>query len=496
MKKHQLYSYASIVLFICAVFLSFNNLTMRKKVRAAQEQLQQMEVECYIQSLPELESLNMEKTPSGLFIKDGQYLIRTPDDMILLAGMVNSGQKIDDNTLAANASYRLLEDLDFGEGEAVSKIGTDEIPFNGTLDGDGHTISGYFLEHYEDPLHYLFGNRSGTVVNLEVDNTMETVFSAAGKENLFSALQNVPFIVDTGSSPYELCITVKNQEQCDSLLNFLDTQYPKGSLHLTLDSSELYTVDLARYIYQRKIGRFEYINVNKAQADSDALDGFLSIPSSVDISGVCNGEGESLYFFRKEMVSGISCCSFIFGKGGTWDETAADTPPIYILADGVWGDQKDFHQLFTVDFPTVSLEEITRRGSYRITMNDINYDGHNDLVIRSLKKGDPFYRSAVWNPEEKEFRYFKSMPEQIFAFDRGNKRIILRQHIGEAEETIMAYEIVNGEYKETKRLVLIRGTAGQYLYYYEEGKLKDEREIESEYEAADLYPDFDYWRKG
>lgn len=500
MKKYRFYSFVCFVLFIFTVFLCYENMRMRKKVQAAQEQLQHMEVEQYIQSLPDLESLNIEQTTSGFLKKDGQYLLRTRDDLIRLAGMVNSGQKIEGGTLAANASYRLLADFEFDEGHKVEKIGTDEYPFNGTLDGDGHVISGYFSERAEEPVQYLFGNRSGTVVNLEVKNTFEALFISAGKNDLFSALLDAPFIVGRESSPDDLCITVENQEQCDALLKFLVTQYPEGSLYLTLDCQELDTVELARYIYQREMGGKEHIDVNQAQAGSTSMNGFLSIPSTVDISGGRPlQKDESLYFFRKEKVGGLSCCSYIYGTWEDWDEIDREAPPISVLVDGEWEGQDDFHQLFTVKFPSVTLNEIRRRGCYSIIMSDINYDGFEDLMLRTRvlnRQADFSYRSALWSEENKEFTFFSAMPEFVLAFDKSRERLIQRNHIGVTEETIIAFELLNGEYKETKRLKLISGTTGKYLYYYERGKLVDKREVESQEEVSDLYPDLDYWRKG
>lgn len=67
--------------------------------------------------------------------KNGNYIIETFDDLCAMSEMVNSG-----NEKYVNSSYVLTKDIDC-TGEEWTTIGTKTIQFNGTFDGQGHTIS-------------------------------------------------------------------------------------------------------------------------------------------------------------------------------------------------------------------------------------------------------------------------------------------------------------------------------------------------------------------
>ena len=83
--------------------------------------------------------ITAETTPLPL-VRDekGNYMIEDFDDLCHVSYMVNSGTEE-----FVNGSYVLTEDIDCS-GEDFRKremIGTADIPFNGTFDGQGHTIS-------------------------------------------------------------------------------------------------------------------------------------------------------------------------------------------------------------------------------------------------------------------------------------------------------------------------------------------------------------------
>ena len=66
-------------------------------------------------------------------------------------------------------SYALAGDLDLG-GASFQPIGTEEAPFTGTFDGNGHTITGLSIRGTADGVG-LFGHVSGgTVKNLTIDH--------------------------------------------------------------------------------------------------------------------------------------------------------------------------------------------------------------------------------------------------------------------------------------------------------------------------------------
>lgn len=67
--------------------------------------------------------------------KNGNYVIETFDDLCVMSDMVNSN-----NEKYVKSSYVLTKDIDC-TGEEWTTIGTKTIQFNGTFDGQGHTIS-------------------------------------------------------------------------------------------------------------------------------------------------------------------------------------------------------------------------------------------------------------------------------------------------------------------------------------------------------------------
>lgn len=91
------------------------------------------------------------------------YLISSAEDMRILAN--SSGDW--------NKSFRLTEDVDLGGSEENqwtpigigSVFSTNSSPFSGTFDGDGHRISGFYINAPDSNSQGLFGNlgRSGTV---------------------------------------------------------------------------------------------------------------------------------------------------------------------------------------------------------------------------------------------------------------------------------------------------------------------------------------------
>ena len=93
--------------------------------------------------------------PTSMYKNDkGQYLISSEADLRMLLSLVKNNAFIDDY-------FILTRDLDMSSSEPLEQIGDETHPFKGTLDGNGHVISGMTING-----HALFGNLSGTVKNL------------------------------------------------------------------------------------------------------------------------------------------------------------------------------------------------------------------------------------------------------------------------------------------------------------------------------------------
>ena len=86
---------------------------------------------------------------------DGFYLISTADELRLFASMVNSGQPSINGKLTADI---LLNDISNWESwnestapaNSWTPIGSGSQPFTGTLDGDGHSVSGIYINSTAD----------------------------------------------------------------------------------------------------------------------------------------------------------------------------------------------------------------------------------------------------------------------------------------------------------------------------------------------------------
>ncbi|MCL2079680.1 MAG: hypothetical protein FWH17_07560 [Oscillospiraceae bacterium] len=75
--------------------------------------------------------------------------------------------------------YRLTADIDLS-GVAWTPIGTNSRPFNGILDGNGHTISNLTVNLPEQDYVGMFGNTNGLVKNLTLENVQVTGRSYVG----------------------------------------------------------------------------------------------------------------------------------------------------------------------------------------------------------------------------------------------------------------------------------------------------------------------------
>ena len=95
-------------------------------------------------------------TNEGEGNQENPYIIRTRDELERVRS-------------APNEYYKLANDIDLSESEWTKTIGTDDVPFTGAFDGDGHKITGLTINSGD--YRGLFGNISGgTVKNLTIEN--------------------------------------------------------------------------------------------------------------------------------------------------------------------------------------------------------------------------------------------------------------------------------------------------------------------------------------
>ena len=92
--------------------------------------------------LAERRSLEENTTETGFVKKGGIYLIDTRSQLISLSQMIQERLEIESDISAAEASYRLRSNIELGT--YWFSIGTEETPFCGNFDGDGHWTEGNF----------------------------------------------------------------------------------------------------------------------------------------------------------------------------------------------------------------------------------------------------------------------------------------------------------------------------------------------------------------
>lgn len=100
--------------------------------------------------------------------------ISTADDLVLLAGAINKLHNEQQRDLAVT----LTSDIDL-TGVEWTLIGNEDIPFYGTFDGGGHTISGLHIDKTEGVCCGLFGVCAGTIENLTVTGSITCVAADA-----------------------------------------------------------------------------------------------------------------------------------------------------------------------------------------------------------------------------------------------------------------------------------------------------------------------------
>ena len=133
-------------------------------------------------------SLQSESGESeGLKPVNGEYQIYTADDLKEFAAIVNgTAEGIDQNT---SANAKLMNDIVLNEKIEVDDNGAvtnqEELsewtpignsisgnPYEGTFNGDGHTISGLYINNSTADDQGLFGYVSGKVQNLSVSGSV------------------------------------------------------------------------------------------------------------------------------------------------------------------------------------------------------------------------------------------------------------------------------------------------------------------------------------
>ena len=113
---------------------------------------------------------NNNGTYSNMVMEGDYYLISTADELRLFASMVNSGQTSINGRLTADI---MLNDTEGWENwgsnppaNSWTPIGSSEQPFTGSFDGQGHTVSGIFVNSGNNCQGFFGATNGATITNL------------------------------------------------------------------------------------------------------------------------------------------------------------------------------------------------------------------------------------------------------------------------------------------------------------------------------------------
>ena len=118
-----------------------------------------------------LKVYNNNGTYSNMAMNSDFYLISTADELRLFASMVNSGNPGISAKLTADIVLNDISDWEnwneSTEGlNSWTPIGSNEQPFTGTFDGQGHTVSGIYVNSSNNCQGFFGATNGATIINL------------------------------------------------------------------------------------------------------------------------------------------------------------------------------------------------------------------------------------------------------------------------------------------------------------------------------------------
>ena len=500
MKKRKTVTAIILILAAAALFVSLVSLCRKYRLQtkelqadlaARNDAIEEYTSELSILQTQLAERLALEEytTETGFVKKGGIYLIDTDSELAKLSQMVQECAEIEPDITAAEASYRLRNNIEMGVD--WFSIGTEETPFCGNFDGDGHRISGKF-------------SRCG--------NTVDVLFHTGES----AAIENLNIINYMRQSPEdEVFIILDSEEECAEIEKNL-TVFPDCRVHLSVYGWDFDTqkiADTLRERWERNQNQDGYyVSVFFRSKDetgkNDAMIPFHTLVKEEwgkTIADAIAHEEGALRFIKLEQISGIQCCTFEIGEPNS--ERRNDG--YHVIIEGEWeGKEVPLQHLF-IPFTEMEMANLGEWGSYHMENIDINFDGVKDLLIHegySYGSGGSWsnYRAIVWDKESEQFLYYPSFPEQLAFLEFDRQRVISRGQMGVGYQYVTVYGVVNGEYACTEELIFESKYSEEQnqlipvLSYYKMGKLVRTHDLTDldQTEWEQLYPDLNYWLKG
>ena len=469
--------------------------------------------------LAEAAAMEETKTESGFTKKGSVYLIDDYRQLWALRQLVAENAEIEPGVSAASASYRLRNDIDFlsrYDPVPVFSIGTEERPFCGSFDGDGHCIWGYFplMDDESCPEAMFYMDTTTKIENLYISNQAANL--GAGAYQGLSTELTTPWEVT------ELERHLPDFPGCSIRVELsdwdLEVQQTAEGLRqhweklLSLEESRDCYISMTFFPQDEKseeisgpaaaLAHDEHLHGDYLQKLQTAFLTLASTEYSVLIEETLAKESGYLWFLRLERIGGLTCCTFEVGRPYS-APYGSDSDKYYLIAEGEWEGKEVTRQCLSIPYTFGERSRIGVGSSFEIENVDLNFDGKQDLLIHEGLSGGSGgswsnYRAFVWQDETGQFVDFPSFPEQVSSLELDRQRIISHGRSGCDNESVIVYEVVNGEYVCTKELVCQSNGDGTVieLSYYEMGKLVKTHMLSNWDEKETLYPDLDYWFKG
>ena len=353
------------------------------------------------------------ETETGFVKKGGFYLIDSGRQLSKLAEMVREGEEIEQGVDAAEASYRLRDSL---EMQDWFSIGTQQRPFNGTFDGDGHYIKGKFVPDGGETEGLIHTGSAARIRNLDIRNGMDK------------------------SPEEEVCIGVDGEEEVRELEQHLEA-FPDCRVWLRVEARDLEMQETSKMLKERwdRNGKQDgyYVSLFFWPFGEDGEEEWKpGMPYAMTPFSALAGESWGkiietaveqeegcLRYMEIERIGGLTCC--LFEVGGMSPYSKGNGEGYHILLEGEWEGKQIQEQHLYIPYTEMEMGRLGSGYENCVEAEDIDFDGKKDLLIHegySSGSGGSWsnYRAVVWREETGEFEYYPSFPEQLVCleFDR------------------------------------------------------------------------------
>lgn len=446
--------------------------------------------------LTEAASIKEQETETGFVKKGSFYLINEVSQLKNLQSLIENDRDIEPGVPAATASYRLRNDLvidyyDYG----VLSLGTEENPFYGSFDGDGHSLEGAFplMDGKDVPESLFCADKTAKIENLHIVNQMSHYYELGGLSDCEDLKKHLPGCaghrVSAEISSWDLDV----REAAEALRAYWERNENKDGACVSMvynpksDSGGNPPADLEKYISNLHTALTTLAGAEYTRIIEDTM----------------AEETGYLCFVRLERIGGLTCCIF---ETGMPDEYYRVSENYYIIAEGSWEGKETARQCLSIPYTSGNFWSIGTCPYFRPEPVDLNFDGKQDLLIHEGGSGGSggswsHYRAVVWKEDGSQFACYPSFPAYCVSLEFDRQRVVNHYRSGASCECVEVYGVVNGEYTCTRKLVLQSKLQGdeyvEELLYYEMGELVETHVLSGDwYEKVDLYPDMNYWSKG